>query len=588
MPGKHLAVLLALLLAGEVRAQQDQARNSAGATLVTDALDLERDERYAEAAEGFRAALRIEPGNVSAVLGLERVLRASGQLGTIVPQLQRSLARDPRNALLRAVELRVWAGLGPPDSLSAAAQRWIQLAPGAVEPYREWSDVLLRAGKLDEAEAVLTRGAQAVGATALLPQRAEIAAARGQWVEAARHWHGAVTASELEADAAAENLVMTPRESRPAVLTLLSRTLPDPVARRMAADLELAWGRPAAAWTLLEGALPTDQPAAARMLDRFADRTRLLRTPEAHRVRGAVLERLATSATGVAQERARVDAARAYAEAGDRAAAERLLVRLAADSVRAPTGAAGATIALIAMMAETGRVEEAEAQLREWAGRMTGEEASELRQKIAWAWILKGDYLTARTTIADDSSIGAMAVRGWMALFNGDLTNATKNFRAAGPAAGTREQAIQRTQVAGLIQRIEPDSVADFGRAMYLLAQGDTNAALTQFAQAAESLPPRGGKADVLFFAGQVAKGRGDHRRAQPFLEGVLLADPTGPAAPVAEYQLAESLAQTGNTGESVRRLEHLILTYPQSAMVPQARRLLDQVRNRTPRAGAS
>ena len=38
-------------------------------------------------------------------------------------------------------------------------------------------------------------------------------------------------------------------------------------------------------------------------------------------------------------ERARVEAARAYADAGDRAAAERMLVRLAADSARAPTGA---------------------------------------------------------------------------------------------------------------------------------------------------------------------------------------------------------------------------------------------------------
>src|SRR5438876_2543563 len=125
-----------------------------------------------------------------------------------------------------------------------------------------------------------------------------------------------------------------------------------------------------------------------------------------------------------------------------------------------------------------------------------------------------------------------------MALFNGDLKLATKNFRAAGPLAGTREQAIQRTQVAGLIQRIEPDSVPDFGKAMYLLARGDTALALAQFALAADSLPPRGGRADVLFFAGQVAKARGDHTHAQPLLLGVLAADPAGASAPVAQYNL--------------------------------------------------
>jgi tetratricopeptide (TPR) repeat protein len=570
-------------------AQQAQPRPGADAAeFVTDAIDLERDERYAEAAESFRAALRVEPSNVSAILGLERVLKSSNQLQTIFPQLQRALARDARNPLLRAVELRVWAGLSKDDSVAAAAQRWMQLAPESPDPYREWATGLLFAGRLDDAQRVLTQGGAKLGTGLFLPDLAQLSAARGQWPEAARQWHGAVTATAAMADLAAENLALAPAANRPAVTTLLTRTLPDVVARRMAADLELAWGRPAAAWTLLDASLPTDRAQAERELQRFADRARLPRTKEAYRVRGQALEKLASVATGATAERARVEAARAYADAGDRAAAERMLVRLAADSARAPTGANSAMVLLIGMQAETGRVEEAEANLREWAGRMNGEDAGQLRQKIAWAHILKGDFLTAKTTIADDSAIGSMAIRGWMALFGGDLKLATKNFRSAGPGAGTREQAIQRTQIAGLIQRIEPDSVPDFGRALYLLAQGDTGAALTQFAVAAESLPPRGGRADVLFYAGQVAEAKGDHMRAQPFLQGVLLADPEGVSAPVAEFHLAELLAKSGKNRESQTHLEHLILTYPQSALVPQARRMLDQIRGRTPNGGPS
>lgn len=562
-----------------------QQRPGAAAELVTDGLDLERDERYAEAAESFRGALRVEPSNVSALLGLERVLKSSNQLQTIFPQLQRALARDARNPLLRAVELRVWAGVGKDDSVAAAAQRWMQIAPESPDPFREWAAGLLSAGRLDDAQRVLGQGAARLGPGAFLPDLAQLSAARGQWPEAARQWHAAVTATSSLADLAAEHLALAPESARPSLTTLLTRTLPDVTARRMAADLELAWGHPGPAWTLLDAALPADRAQAARELERFADRARLARNRDSYRVRGQALEKLAAIATGTASERARVEAARSYADAGDRAAAERMLVRLAADSARAPTGANSAMVLLIGMLAETGRVDSAEAALREWAGRMTGEDAAQLRQKIAWAWILKGDFLTAKTTIADDSAIGSMAIRGWMALFNGDLKLATKNFRSAGPGAGTREQAIQRTQVAGLIQRIEPDSVPDFGRALYLLAQGDTVAALTQFALAAESLPPRGGRADVLFYAGQVAEARGDHARAQPFLQGVLLADPTGASAPVAEFHLAQSLAKTGKTSESRTHLEHLILTYPQSALVPQARRMLDQLRGRTPGA---
>ncbi len=562
-----------------------QVRPGAVAELVTDALDLERDERYPEAAETYRAALRQEPSNLSALLGLERVLYSAHDLAAIFPQLQRALARDGRNPLLRAIELRVWSRLGKTDSVAAAAARWIQVAPESPDPYREWAAGLRDAGRLDEAQQVLAQGTAKVGTGPLLPDLAQLSAARGQWVEAGRLWHDAVAAADPLADLAGENLSVAPDAARPQLLALFTRTLPDPVARRMAADLELSWGHPGAAWTLLDAATPTDRVQATQVLQRFADRARLAHTAEGYRVRGYALEKLAALSSGVAQERARVEAARAYGDAGDRAAAERMLVRLAADSMRAPTGANGAMVLLIGMQADNGRVEEAEANLREWAGRMTGEEAAQLRQKIAWGWIVKGDFLTAKTVIADDSSTGSMAIRGWMALFGGDLKLATKNFRSAGPGAGTREQAMLRTQVAGLIQRIEPDSVPEFGQAMYLLAKGDTLKALGQLAAAADSLPPRGGRADVLFYAGQVAEARGDHARAQPLLAGVLLADPTGASAPVAEFHLAQSLATTGKTRESQDHLEHLILTYPQSALVPQARRMLDKMRGRTPQA---
>jgi outer membrane protein assembly factor BamD (BamD/ComL family) len=38
-----------------------------------------------------------------------------------------------------------------------------------------------------------------------------------------------------------------------------------------------------------------------------------------------------------------------------------------------------------------------------------------------------------------------------------------------------------------------------------------------------------------------------------------------------------------GKPRESIQHLEHLILTYPQSALVPEARRRLDQERGKVP-----
>jgi hypothetical protein len=57
----------------------------------------------------------------------------------------------------------------------------------------------------------------------------------------------------------------------------------------------------------------------------------------------------------------------------------------------------------------------------------------------------------------------------------------------------------------------------------------------------------------------------------------------TTPEAPSAELEWARALRRHGDTAGAAVRLEHLILTYPQSALVPQARRELDLVRSGIP-----
>ena len=551
---------------------------------LSEAFDFEREERYEEAAERYRQALESEPTNILALLGLERVLDASGGLESIAPQIAAALASSPNNPFVRALEVRIWATLDQPDSSEAAARRWMAVAPASPEPYREWAFGLAQRGSFSEARGVLLEGGRRVGGAALAQDVAELSGLSGEFVQAARQWHVAVAANDALADGASTSLARTPERERKNVLNQLQRSIGDATAKRMAADLMLAWGRPGEAWALLDASLPEDRGSAISVLQRFAEQAGLARSPESSRSRGYALERIAGLARGVAAERARIDAARAFADAGERQAAQRMLERVAADSIASPNSASDAMAALIGVLAEEGRVEEAAGQYRQWAGRMSGEEAQALRIKIAWAWLIQGDGLSAKTIVADDSAIGVLALRGWMSLFIGDLRTATKDFRAAGPHAGTLEEATERTEVAALIQQIEPDSVPDLGRAFYTLARGDTNAALREFATAGDSLPAEGGRADVLTYTARIALTLDLHDFAQPLLLAALQAEPNGPAAPPAEFALAESYHATGQTDESIQHLEHLILTYPSSAMVPHARRRLDQVRGNIPR----
>jgi hypothetical protein len=54
--------------------------------------------------------------------------------------------------------------------------------------------------------------------------------------------------------------------------------------------------------------------------------------------------------------------------------------------------------------------------------------------------------------------------------------------------------------------------------------------------------------------------------------------------APAAELALADLLLQQKRPADAVAQLEHLILTYPGSALVPQARRRVVEARGAVPR----
>lgn len=576
MRGARSALLAVLCLAGQAPGLVGQSGDLAAA------LELERQGRPLDAADRFGLVLQREPGQAVALLGMERTLQAAGVLERIFSFLERAMAAAPGEPLPREIELRALARLGRDDEVTAAAERWIAAAPAAPEPYREWSFLVAQRGDLVGARRILERGHARVGGWALTPELAQLAVASGQWVEAARSWHAASVGNGSYASAAGLSLGQVRPEQRAAVLQFLLGELGDPLARRIAADALIAWGRPGEAWALLDANLPPAPIEVAAALRRFADRARLIPGAESARVRGHAYERLAGFVSGPATQRARIDAARAFAEAGDRAAAERVLGDLARDPTTAPPGTADALTALIGLLADAGRAADAERRLHDWGDAIPESDREDLRRRVAWAWTRAGALDRADSTLGADSAVGAVALRGWMALFRGDLGEALARFREAGPFAGSREEATRRTAAAALAQRLGGARAPDVGRGLLLATQGDTAAAVAMLERAAGAFAPGGGRGDLLTFAGQLALEGGDPRAA-PLFTAALAADSAGPSAPVAELGLAELAWRDGRPDEARRRLERVILAYPESAVVPQARRLLDRVRGAVP-----
>jgi tetratricopeptide (TPR) repeat protein len=546
------------------------------------AVELERLGRHAEAAERFIRVLGTDSANVAALFGLERTLLATGQLERLLPFVAIALERTPGDAAIRGLELRSLTSLGRTDEAAAAAARWIEMQPGAIEPYRDWAFAVAQRGDLREARRVLELGRERLGGNSLVQELAQVHVVAGQWSEAARHWHRAARTDPGFASAAGMSLSQAPPAERERVLVVLLQELGDSVARRLAADVLVGWDRPEQAWPLLDANLPAEPRLAAASLRRFADRARILGTTAGARVRAYALERLAGLDRGPAAQQARIEAARAFADAGDRAGAERMLDRIARDPAAAPASAVEAMAGLIGVTADAGRVQEAERQLAEWGSRFTPDARGELRERIAWAWIRRGELERATRALGDDSTVATVAVHGWVALFRGDLAEAASRFRVAGPYSGSRSDATRRTGVLALIQRIESERAPALGSALLALARGDTADAVQRLERVARDLPAAGGRADLLGFAGQLAADQGD-ARADGLLRAAIQADSVGPAAPAAMLALAELAWRQGRAAEAVARLEHLILAYPQSALIPQARRLLDRVRGAVP-----
>jgi hypothetical protein len=368
-------------------------------------------------------------------------------------------------------------------------------------------------------------------------------------------------------------------------LTAPDATLPART-RRLGAELMLAWGRPLEGWAVFESTLTAQSSETAVALRRYADLAGALGTPAGHRARGLALSRWADLVPSPLAERARAEAVRELLDGGDRAAARLALERLAGDSLAPADAQAMAEAGLLEVLVGDGQLDAVERRLAD--AQLSGDDRSALRLALARARIARGELDRAETVLGDDSSVTAIAQRGWIALYRGDLRGATGAFRTAGPYAGDRTAATERTAMLALLQQIPDDSLPELGAALLTLARGDSAGAVGALQRVARHLPD-GGAPDVLLLAGQIAARLGG---AQDTTAATLFAriagegkDGSSAAPAAADLEWARLLLRQGRAVEAVQRLEHLILTYPTSAFVPEARRELERARGAIPRS---
>jgi len=554
-----------------------------GGDALQRAYDAERRGSSQVAADAYREYLKLKPAEVSALVGLERTLTVLGKFREVLPDVQRAMNEAPANATVLSLAVRAYAAADMPDSARAATDRWAAVEPDSDAPYRELGLSLLQRRNRPAARAAFLAGRQKLGVPeALAGEVAQVLALESDYAGSAREWLLAMRRIPGYRQSASSSLSPAPDAQRAGALAVLDGA-PSFEPKRVAADLRVRWGRPEQAIEVLERILP-EGPTGLEGLRSLAEQLRVQSAPEARRAMGRTLEAIAQRSPALAAPRVRLEAARAWAEGGERERSRTLLMQLAAMREIPPDVLAQAEIQLIGVLIDDGKVQEAESRLVLYRASATVDEYLALVRKVAIGHARAGRFGVADSILAADSTVDGMALQGRVRLWQGDLALAVELMQQAGPFAGTREDVSSRTQVFALLQGIERDSLPALGQALLALDIGDTAAAVTGLQRLAEELPVEKGGAETRVLLGRLLAARGDTAGAE--VQFRKAASPEAQATVAAAgLELGRLLLAAGRREEAIPVLEQVILAYPSSALIPLVRRVLDEARGAVPPA---
>ena len=547
-----LATIASLVVPPAARAQD-------GAAALMRAMDLEQRGQNREAAAAFREALR-SPDMISALLGMERTYAAIGRSDSAFVVADSLAKAHPAETMIQIVRLRSALYARKPAAAAAAFAEWTRAAPGQLSPYREYTQLLLEAGRLAAADSVVASAERIPGAArALAGERARIEGSRGLWDAAARDWRIAVEGGSHLLPAATFALGEAGSASREGIRNALLAPPASVRSRQLLAELELSWGSPGAAWSALSTIFPDS--TATPVWSSFAERAEAAeawipareawRAVMSVRCEGDVLLR----------------AANASLQGGD----PRTALALLEESRCPPTGANAQRVAgalRVRAYAQLGQATEATAALARLT--LSDDERRILTRDVAWAWVRSGDVGKAKALMGDALADDTSGVRGWLALYEGDLATARRALRESGTPSTDAVRAL------AILARTRADRSPALGAGFLALARGDTNSAVTQLEAAAGEL----GDAEpaLLSTAAELRAGHGDVDGAMALWRRIVEKWEQSAEAPNADLALARALAARGDAAGAKAHAEHLILTYPSSALVPQARRVLDML----------
>jgi tetratricopeptide (TPR) repeat protein len=555
MKSGALALLIVFALRPSAAAAQAQS------AVVNRAFDFEQAGRMREAIGAWRQVIASGQAG-QGILGLERVFSALAQDDSVLPTLDSLLVQTPTDKVLRGVQLRVLRSLGREQDAHKAFDEWVKLVPHDPSPYREYAGELLADGRASAADTILQQASAQLGSTkALTIEIAQLRAALGLWAGAAAAWRDAMLTEEYLEQTVVYSLQAAPIAQRDSVRAVL-RASTTASSKRVLGSLELQWGAARDGWRAI--ATLTAADSAFNTWNDFAQDADRQGAWLAARDAYAAMNKMRPSAATALR------AAQMSISGGEPAAALELIASARAELQ--PVAIRTTVLPLqIRALTQLGRAAEAEALVAHDSASLDAGTKRAYARMIAWGWIRSGQVEKARAAIAGGSGDDEDEVTAWIALYDGDLAKARGGLRR--PTEATAEVLTAMA----LLSRTKADSSRAAGAGFLALARGDSTQAVVRFERAADELPDAAPL--LLALAARVQSARHQDGPAIALWQRILSQYATAPEAAESDLEWARTLRRKGDMNGAVDHLEHLILTYPQSALVPQARRELEAAR---------
>ena len=566
---------LALLQPLAIHAQEDDPLFET--RLLRVATDEESSGDLTAAEETLRRLMDQRPTSTGGIFALERVLRAQNRLHDILPFAEQYVDSEPNATGPRLLQLRVLTELDDKNALQDVAEDWMALAGSSVVPYREVGAVFARVFGPERGLSVLQRGRTELGQPSLFAREAgDLLKDLGRMEEAVLEWAALIGNDGSSVSAVTRRLREIEADREILVLPLLEQLRnPPTTGARLRAGAQIA---------LEAGAFGEVKRMAEAALEGLEGRPR----------RGflSALARQAqeASAMGVslwAYEVLREDAGN---EEEIRALDQRITIAALAigDTVRAleaqqaiaddlPEGAADRRQALAEILrlgigrdgAEMG--ESLAAFAREFPD---APQLDELAVTLALRLDADGDQEGAGALLAGMTGPRSALERGYLHLAAGEVVPGRGALEDAlsGLAPGVATEVIA---LLGLLDQLEGESLATFMRGAVLAHHGRTDGALSELEIVIDAVP-HDDRPPLLAMGARIADGGRVPEKAAAFRGRLLRDHPYSAEVPEATLELARFKGVTpAGVEEAIRLLEDLILSQPNGAIVPTARREL-------------